>query len=463
MGKNTASGRDRMLERDFLGFINDKRLFGPTDCVLLAVSGGLDSVVMADLFGRTGQRFALAHVNFGLRDEESEGDAVFVQTIAAHYGVPFHLTRFDTVAVAADRGLSIQMAARELRYDWFRQLLREHGYAAVATAHHQNDVLETLLLNLTRGTGLAGLHGIAPRQGDVVRPLLFATRNELAAHAGAHGLTYREDRSNADDTYARNRIRHHVVPVLTDLNPGLLTDTLPRTVERLRAAETLVRAELEQSWRALIEPTANGLFLPTDKLLAQPELAFRLAEWLKPFGFTTDQTGQMIASLHRETGQVFQSPTHQLTHDRLASGLTGLLLEPLPTVTDYQIVLTRWPNVPVAVADQFTLTFDTFDKPTYFTPPADPIIACLDAGRLTFPLTIRPWQLGDRFRPLGLNGSKLVSDLLNDLKLTRPERDQTAVLLSGDQIAWVIARRIAHPFRVTGETKRIGMISFVNE
>ena len=463
VGKNTASGRDRMLERDFLGFINEKRLCGPTDCILLAVSGGLDSVVMADLFQRTTRRFAIAHVNFGLRGEESDSDAGFVQNIANQYGVPFHLTHFDTATVAAERGISIQMAARDGRYDWFAQLLREHGYAAVATAHHQNDVLETLLLNLTRGTGLAGLHGIAPRQGNVVRPVLFATRDQLAAHAEAHSLTYREDRSNADDHYTRNRIRHHVVPVLTDLNPGLLQDTLPRTVERLRAAETLVRAELDRSWQVLAEPTKNGLFLPAENLLSQPELAFRLAEWLKPFGFTTDQTMQMIESLRRETGQVFQSTTYQVTHDRLPTGVTGLLLAPLSITPTYEIVLTEWPNAPVDVAGLFTLTFETFDKPTDFAPSTNPAIACLDADRLTFPLTIRPWQLGDRFRPLGLNGSKLVSDLLNDLKLTRPARDQTAVLLSTDQITWVIARRIAHPFRIKSETKRIMKISVVNQ
>lgn len=454
-----------MLQEDFLGFINGKRLFGPTDCVLLAVSGGLDSIVMADLFGRTGQRFAVAHVNFGLRGAESAADAIFVQNCAKQYGVPFHLTHVDTVAVAAQRGISVQMAAREGRYDWFAELIREHGYAGVATAHHQNDVLETLLLNLTRGTGLAGLHGIAPRQGNVIRPLLFATRDQLAAHAEIHHLTYREDRSNADDKYARNRIRHHVVPVLIGLNPGLLTDTLPRTVERLRAAETLVRAELDRSWQAVAELHGAGLFLPTDKLLAQPELAFRLAEWLKPFGFSQDQTGRMIESLGRETGQVFGSATQdrRVTHDRLSNGRPGLLLETGPIGDPYEITLTDWPTASVTVAGQFTLTIEGFDKPADFRSPTNPNVACLDADRLMLPLTIRPWQLGDRFRPLGMHGTKLVSDLLNDLKLPRAEREQTAVLLSGSEIAWVIGRRIAHSFRVAGETKHIRMISFVNE
>ena len=441
-----------MVEQNFLAFINDNHLFNVTDRVLLAVSGGIDSVVMADLFQRVGQPFAIAHVNFGLRGAESDADAVFVQNKAESYGVPFHLIHFDTRAIAQERGLSIQVAARELRYDWFAELIQEHAYAGVATAHHQNDVLETLLLNLTRGTGLAGLHGIQARQNNVVRPLLFATRDRLVAYANEHRLTYREDSSNADDKYARNRIRHHVVPVLTDLNPGLW-QTLPRTVERLRAAEVLMRAELDRSWQAIAEPFGMGTLLPTDKLLALPEPAFRLMEWLKPFGFTMEQTGQILASLTQPVGQVFLSPTHRVSHER-----SGLLLEPLSTQANYEIILSDWPDAPIRIADRWTLTIDMFDKPTDFRPSANPNIACFDADRLVFPLTVRPWRQGDRLRPLGLNGHKLVSDLLNDLKLSRPEREQTAVLLSGQEIAWIIGRRIDHGFRLTSETKRICQI-----
>lgn len=442
-----------MFEREFLGFINDNHLFNPTDRVLLAVSGGIDSVVMADLFHRIGQPFAIAHVNFGLRGAESGADAVFVQNKAESYEVPFHLIRFDTKVIAQERGLSIQMAARELRYDWFAQLLREHGYVCVATAHHQNDVLETLLLNLTRGTGLAGLHGIQVRQHDVVRPLLFATRERLMAYADEYQLTYREDSSNADDKYARNRIRHHVAPVLTDLNPGLW-QTLPRTVERLRAAEVLMRAELDRSWQAIAEPSETGTLLPTDKLLALPEPAFRLMEWLKPVGFTLEQTEQMLASLTQPVGQVFLSATHRVSHER-----PGLLLEPLSIHPNYNITLPNWPDAPIRIMDQWTLTVEVFDKPIDFRPPTNLNIACFDADRLMFPFIIRPWHQGDRIRPLGLNGHKLVSDLLNDLKLSRPEREQTVVLLSGQEIAWVIGRRIAHRFRVTGETKRIARLT----
>lgn len=444
-----------MLERDFLGFINDNRLFGPTDRVLLAVSGGLDSAVMAELFHQLGQPFAIAHVNFGLRGAESDADALFVQNKAEQYGVPFHLTRFETAAIADERGISIQMAARELRYEWFMQLLQEHRYACVATAHHQNDVLETVLLNLTRGTGIAGLHGIAVGQNQVIRPLLFATRDQVAAYAEARKLVYREDSSNADDKYARNRIRHHVVPILTDLNPGFW-QTFPRTVERLRAAETLVWAELNRSWEDVTESMGEQVLIRSDKLLVQSEPSFRLTEWLKPVGFNADQVVQMLETLTQHAGQVFLSATHRITHGR-----NGLLLEPLRTTFDYEIKLTDWPNAPIDVAGLFTLTIQLIDKAADFQPDANPDVAYLDADKLTFPITIRPWQQGDRFRPLGLKGHKLVSDLLNDLKLSRSGREQTAVLLSGDQIAWVIGRRIDHRFRVTPTTKRVAQVTFI--
>lgn len=444
-----------MLERDFLGFINDNRLFGPTDRVLLAVSGGLDSIVMTELTHQIGQAFAIAHVNFGLRGAESEADAHFVQNKAEHYGVPFHLIHVDTAVIAAERGISIQMAARELRYAWFAQLLKEQLYACVATAHHQNDVLETMLLNLTRGTGIAGLRGIAVNQNGIVRPLLFATRDQLTAYATTQELTYREDSSNADDKYARNRIRHHVVPVLTDLNPGLW-QTLPRTIERLEAAETLVQAELKRSWSELVEVLESHLLLPINKLLAQSELLFRLTEWLKPMGFTTDQVVQMGRSLQQPVGQVFLSTTHRITHER-----NGLRLEPLPVPTDYDVQLTQWPDAPISVTGQLTLVVQLVHKLTDFKPDPNPNTACLDADTLTFPVNIRPWRQGDRFRPLGLNGHKLVSDLLNDQKVSRSEREQTAVLESDGVIAWVIGRRIDHRFRITAATKRIYRITWI--
>jgi tRNA(Ile)-lysidine synthase len=441
-----------MVETEFLGFINDNHLFESTDQVLLAVSGGLDSVVMAELFHRVNQPFAIAHVNFTLRASDSDEDAVFVENMAKRYGVPFHLVRFDTTTFAQDRGLSIQMAARELRYTWFAQLLATYSYPYVATAHHKNDVLETLLLNLTRGTGLAGLHGILARQNQIVRPLLFATRDQLAAFVNEAGLVYREDSSNANDTYARNRIRHHVVPILNDLNPGLW-QTLPRTVERLRSAEVLMRAELDRSWQDVAEVRNEGILL-----LVLPELAFRLMEWLKPMGFTTDQARQVADMLGKPTGQIIQSVTHRIVHER-----TGLLIEAIPEQTTIDLLLNDWSEKVLELSKGRALTLDVMDRPAGFIPSPDPDIASLDADQLTFPLQIRLWKQGDRLRPLGLKGHKLVSDLLNDLKLSRLEREQTVVLLSGGEIAWVVGWRIAHRFRITAQTRKIARFSYNKE
>ncbi|WP_080055213.1 tRNA lysidine(34) synthetase TilS [Spirosoma aerolatum] len=438
-----------MLEQDFLAFINDNRLFAPTDRVLLAVSGGLDSMVMTELFHRIRQPFAIAHVNFGLRANESDADALFVKNKAEHYGVPFHLTAFNTAAFATEKGISIQMAARELRYNWFAELRRQFSYACVATAHHQNDVLETLLLNLTRGTGLAGLHGIASRQNDVVRPLLFATRDRLATYLTEQNLMYREDSSNPEDKYARNRIRHHVVPILTGINPALW-QTVPRTVERLRAAEQLMKAELNRSWQEIAEPQGETILLPTNKLNKVSELSFRLTEWLKRFSFTETQVEQMVEALDQEVGQVFVSSTHRVVHER-----AGLLLEPLPDQYTYEITLTELPAEPVRLPNGKTLKMGLGERPVDFRPSSVPTIACLDAGKINFPITIRLWRLGDRFRPLGLQGSKLVSDFLNDLKVTRTEREQISVMLVDGQIAWVIGRRIDHRFRIVPETKKV--------
>ncbi|MBC8155793.1 MAG: tRNA lysidine(34) synthetase TilS [Bacteroidetes bacterium] len=425
---------------------------GPTDCVLLAVSGGLDSVVMAHLFQNAGLRFAIAHANFRLRGDESDDDALFVENVAKRYRVPFHLTQFQTDHFACETGVSTQMAARTLRYDWFEQLRDQNKYAWIATAHHRHDVLETLLLNLTRGTGLAGLHGIAAWQGHIIRPLLFADRTDLETYAIGHQLDWREDRSNADDHYARNRIRHHVVPVLQGINPNLL-HTLTATIDRLRAAQTLAQHELDRTAEIVLNAAGATTQIDLVSLRTLTEPAFRLAEWLRPFGFTYQQTTAMWQAIGQGRGQEFRSGTHRLIHEQDGLTLTPILATTAP---DSDLVLvTEVPDYQLSISPTHRLIFQIFDKPVDFMPPADPLIASFDADQLTLPLTIRRWQSGDRFRPLGLNGQKLVSDLLADQKVPRLEREQIRVLLAGDRIAWVIGKRLDHRFRTTALTRRI--------
>ena len=449
-----------MLEL-FLSFLNQKQVFGssvriPDSFLLLTVSGGIDSVVLADLCHRAGIRFGVAHVNFGLRGSESDADEAFVRQLASTYGVPFHYTHFKTKEVAGEEGISVQMAARQLRYPWFEAVADEFGYDFVATAHHQNDVLETVLLNLVRGTGLAGLRGIPVRQGRIIRPLWFATRPQIYAYLQEQGLRWREDSSNIDDKYLRNHLRHKVIPNLEVMNPNFW-GTFQRTIERIRATETLLNTELSRSWEAVADLSVpNQILISPTALLAMPEPAFRLAEWLRPYGFTSEQVWSMMKGLDQPPGQVYRSASHAVWHERL-----GLLLKPLWAPSAVYVQWPGWPAGEVDVGGQLRLRFRLFDKPDDYHPSNDKQIACFDADTLAFPLIIRTWQLGDRFQPLGLRGRKLVSDLLNDSKVPTSERQQVCVLLAGEGIAWVVGYRIGHPYRIQSQTKQVLEVTLV--
>ena len=446
-----------MLEQGFLAFINEYRLFTKDQHVLATVSGGVDSVVLAHLLHRCGFTFAIAHVNFGLRGTESNADAELVENKAADYGVPFHQIDFDTTAEAASRGESIQLTARQLRYDWFQTLKREQGYAAIATAHHLNDVLETMLLNLTRGTSLAGLHGIPVKtQQGLVRPLWFATRAAIEAYAHEQQLTWRDDASNATDAYSRNRIRHRVVPALEQINPGLL-QTLPRTISQIRAAETILQAELDRSFAACTTPTPNGYSIDLQQLAQLQEPLYRLNQWLRPYGFTPDVLAQCWRGVDQrgvatvKTGQVFLTAAHQLTHHQ-----GRLWLRPRHSAPNTPILVSDWPTEPLdlGAAGQLTTTLVARDEWSGIW-PASPTEALLDADFLLFPWLIRPWKLGDRFRPLGMNGSKLVSDLLQENQLSLPDREHVWVLERAGTICWVLGLRMAYAARVTDASRQL--------
>lgn len=456
-----------MLPDGFLAFINEHRLFTKTDRVLLAVSGGLDSMVLAALMNQCGFSFGVAHVNFGMREAASDADAAFVENMALSYGVPFHLTRFDTITEATRRRESTQIVARQLRYEWFRQLQLQHGYVAVATAHHLNDVLETMLLNLSRGTGLAGLRGM-PIQSEptdtrprVVRPLWFATRAAIDLYAQARAIQWREDSSNASDKYSRNQIRHHVVPVLETINPGLL-QTLPRSLSQLRAAESILQQEIGTSFQRCTQPTDEGFIIDLDSLRQLSEPLFRLGEWLRPYGFTADVLTQCWkatgspGNVPERNGQLFLSPTHRLLHDR-----GKLWLLPHQPAPNPPLQLTDWPVPLLKVSTDSNLSVklvsvDEWDKQW----PADPSSALLDADKLPFPWILRPWCQGDRFSPLGMNGTRLISDFLADVKLPLHHRERVWVLEVGGQIVWIPGLRVAQTARLTKATRRIAVLSW---
>lgn len=456
-----------MLPDGFLAFINEHRLFTKTDRLLLAVSGGLDSMVLAALLNQCGFTFGVAHVNFGLRDAASDADAAFVENMALSYGVPFHLTRFDTLAEATRRRESTQVTARQLRYEWFRQLQLQHGYVALATAHHLNDVLETVLLNLSRGTGLAGLRGmpiqsaLTDTKPRVVRPLWFATRAAIESYAQDQAILWREDASNASDKYSRNQIRHHVVPVLEAINPGLM-QTLPRSLSQLRAAEAILQQDLAASFQRCTQPTDEGFTIDIASLLQHSEPLFRLGEWLRPFGFTPDVLAQCwavvssIGNVPGRNGQVFLAPAHRLLHDR-----GKLWLLPRESVPNSPLQLTDWPISllkvsTIGILSVKVISVDEWDGCW----PADSAVALLDADVLPFPWLLRPWREGDRFSPLGMTGTRLISDFLADAKLPIRQREGVWVLEVGGQVMWILGLRVAHPARLTRVTRRIAVLSW---
>ena len=436
----------------FTAFIENKALFGPNDMVLLAVSGGLDSTVLAHLFAQSAYPFAIAHANFGLRGAESDEDERWVAALAERYQVPLHTHRFATKDYAHEHSLSTQIAARRLRYAWLEEVRTEHGYARVATAHHQDDQLETTLLNLVRGTGIAGLRGMLSRRGALVRPLLFAPRQALETYAQQHQLEWREDRSNASYAYRRNRLRHHVVPLLRQLNPNLL-GTYERTRERLHATEQVLLAEVERVKKDAYREVEGDVWLDKMVLRQHPQTTLILAELIRPFGFSYPQARDVAACLSGDAvaGQRFLSVRHILFVEREQLVIKQKTEEKLVTravrATDGRI------EIP-----SLTLTFSLHPALNYPL-PRQPQVAVLDADRLRFPLQLRPWQAGDWFFPLGMEHRKKLSDFLIDRKVPRHRKASVYVLTSEENIVWVVGWRIDHRFRVTDQTQKVYEIS----
>jgi len=435
-------------------------LFLPGERILLAVSGGMDSVAMARLFHQAGFSFGIAHVNFSLRGEESDREEHFVRSLAQGYGVPFFSVRFDTAAYAKENGLSIQMAARELRYRWFLAIRQDNGYQYVATAHHLDDQAETFLINLARGTGLAGLHGIFPKKGDLIRPMLFTDRPRIARFIRENSIAYMEDSSNEEIKYQRNRIRHRVIPEMEKLNPRFRQE-LGETINRIREAGTIYRKAVEAERARLVRQEEKGeLRIPIGELLALQPLNTWVYELLQPYGFTPGTVANILLAAGNEPGKYFHSTSHRLLVDR-----EELIIVPSAMVTGqddgwelgFDILTGRG-----AIHEPLELAWDILDEAPE-RPDPSPLVAMLDADKLEFPLRIRRWRPGDAFYPLGMKKPKKLSDFFIDIKLSRLEKEQAFLLCSGDQIAWVIGHRIDDRFRMTFSTKRVLALKVFSE
>jgi tRNA(Ile)-lysidine synthase len=442
----------------FLTFINQQGLAPEREICLLAVSGGVDSVVLMHLFHKMGWPAAIAHCNFGLRGEESEGDEKFVKELAAQYGFDFYSKSFDTKHFAKQHSVSTQMAARELRYPWFEEIRSTNGYRWIATAHHANDSLETVLLNLVRGTGLPGMTGISGKYDHLIRPLLFASKEEILTYASEHNLQWREDRSNDTDDYKRNLIRHKVIPVFQRLNPSL-ESTFNVTSERLRGANNLLNEFLEQWKAAAITTGQNEIRINKQSLLSANEQTYRLWYLLEEFGFSYQQCGQIIKGFQGISGKKFLSASHILLIDR-----EDLIVKEKSTddeISDLEIS-------ELNKHYQFGHLSMQFEQRGRDSNPQSSIgkdYIIVDSEKLKFPLSIRTWKAGDVFQPFGMEGKKKkLSDLFIDLKMDRFQKENTYVLLNGnEEIIWVIGIRADERYRVAHSSGSIITISICNK
>lgn len=453
------------MRQDFLHYIREEDLFNPeTEVLLIAISGGIDSVVLAHLCHTVGIRFALAHCNFQLRGKESDADAFFVKQLARQLAVPYVEVAFETQKVARERKQSIQVIARELRYDWLEIQRQKLGCQYIATAHHLNDAIETVFLNLSYGCGIRGMHGILPKQDYllVVRPLLFSSRAAIEAYASTHQLSWREDSSNLSLKYRRNQIRHQIIPEFQEVNPAF-EQVFAENLRNFREAEWLFDYAIEE-WKAkLLEPGAPGESwrIPISKLKALPVARTFLFELLHPLGFAAKTMSQILEGLSGESGAIYYSPTHRLLRGREALVLQArtdaevewIELEEPSSESSWQVDL-----------PEYSLHFSWLEATAFAAAPKGPKWAYLDADRLVWPLRLRRWQAGDGLQPLGMQGQhKKLSSLFKDLKLSVFAKEQVWLLEDQQAIAWVVGLRADERFKVRKETKKVLWVEVVRD
>lgn len=420
-----------MIQQRVIQYIEKEHLFSSNDKILVALSGGADSVALLCVLHTAGYPCEAAHCNFHLRGEESNRDELFVRQLCRKYGIHLHTIDFNTTQYATEKRISIEMAARELRYNWFEKIKKECKANVIAVAHHQDDSVETMLLNLIRGTGITGLLGIRPRNGAIVRPLLCINREEIIRYLQQIGQDFVTDSTNLEDEYTRNKIRLHLLPLMQEINPSV-KNSLIETSNYLNDVATIYNKVIDETKKKIITP--EGIRI--DALLDAPTPETLLFETLHPLGFNSAQIKGIASSLHGQPGKQFISKEWRVIKDR-----NLLLLES------------------IRPEDGTTLPYQLIKEEREYSPdfqiPRDKKTACFDADKLTEEIHCRKWRTGDTFIPFGMKGRKKVSDYLTDRKFSISQKERQWVLCCGERIAWLIGERTDNRFRIDETTKRV--------
>lgn len=440
------------LEKQLGDFIRSKNLFSKKDRLLLAVSGGVDSVVLCDLLHKAGFPFSIAHCNFKLRGKESDEDEEFVQQLSEKYAVDFYVKHFDTGNYAAQKKVSVQVAARDLRYEWFTNLINEGKGAILVTAHHANDNIETLLMNFFKGTGINGLTGISPKLKKgiwIARPLLFAEKHKLLDYAGQQHLSWREDSSNESDKYTRNYFRNQLIPSLQKIFPQA-EENLLDNLKRFEDIAVLYNESVSRSKKLLLFVKDAGTMIPVLKLLKMPAAETVLYEIVKDYGFTPAQVPEIMKLLYAETGKYIANDDFRILRNRkwlmiakLQETTDNILIEATGTETQFgnQLMkIEQKSGVPEIKAEGNTVQ--------------------IDAAKIEFPLLLRKWKKGDYFYPLGMKKKKKLSRFFIDQKLSLAEKENAWVLESNKKIIWVVGMRLDERFKISLDTKEYLAVSF---
>jgi tRNA(Ile)-lysidine synthase len=433
-----------MIE-DFKRFTIEKSLVKPGDKILLTVSGGIDSMVMTWIFHHLHYNIAIAHCNFSLRGLESDKDEELVHHFATEHNIPFYCIKFETKVFAKKNGLSVQMAARELRYKWFEEIRNEYGYDSIAVAHNLNDNIETLLINLARGTGLAGMAGMKPVNNRIIRPLLFATRRNIIEFRDQHNIEFREDKSNADTKYIRNKIRHQIIPLLKDINPSIET-TLNETAERFSGFNEIVSEYISGIRDSMVQQKDQLITYNISALKNYLHNKVILFELFRPYGITSALLSDLIKIIEGKTGGQIITVTHRIIKNRKEivvsdEEINNEISYTIENIRDFRI----FPGISSARNVRLTDNFEI---------NSDPHIACIDSEKVSFPFIIRKWKAGDHFYPLGMNQKKKLSDYFIDNKYSKFDKENIFILESDGEIVWIIGDRLDNRFRITSSTTK---------